>query len=145
MRDTPPSVRPTTTLHAGAVVSPTTLPPQTLGEVVATADSVTDTPTTVTTAVVTVVPIAPLHTETTVVMYVSLFALMSTFLYIELFSSFQNGSRHHHNSVHFASQPQYFRDHSPTLGERILNFFGLGNNHRHHNEYGSRGRTLHKY
>jgi hypothetical protein len=40
-------------------------------------------------------------------------------------------------------------NHSPSLGARILNFFGLGNSNRYVDQYGrsvdSRGRSKHKY
>ncbi|KAI0254265.1 hypothetical protein BJV78DRAFT_64974 [Lactifluus subvellereus] len=56
-----------------------------------------------------------------------------------------HGSRQH--SVHFANLPR--SHHSPTLGERILNFFGLRNSNRYTDQHGrsvdNRGRPITKY
>ncbi|KAH9050091.1 hypothetical protein EDB84DRAFT_728644 [Lactarius hengduanensis] len=61
----------------------------------------------------------------------------------------QRPSHHVRFSLSRNERITYPRHSSPTIGERILNFFGLGNNHRYVDQHGrsvdNRGRTLHKY
>ena len=142
----------TTTLLAFRVVELTTLPPQytdevavTVAPVVATLTTVPTTGTTLTVTIVVPIALPPDTVPTPMYAFLSHSYLLTALA--DLDGKFQHGAYRYQTGATTSPRSNYYRS-SPSLGERILSFFGLGSGSRYVDRYGrpidSRGRSKYK-